>query len=133
MANIIKRAIRIFNGKEWDKYHPETSADQVVYTKPDGTASNVQAELAAQNSAMIRSEEISYRNVLADVNQPVLLKDFSIDSKWKTRKIIGIVSVNIRGYNTSLFIPSIYRQYSKTFFVSSIKQSYDITINVLYK
>lgn len=52
MANIIKRAIRIFNGKEWDKYHPETSADQVVYTKPDGTASNVQTELAAQNSAL---------------------------------------------------------------------------------
>lgn len=52
MANIIKRAIRIFNGKEWDKYHPETSADQVIYTKPDGTASNVQTELAEQNSAM---------------------------------------------------------------------------------
>ena len=82
---------------------------------------------------MIRSEEISYQNVLADVNQPVLLKDFSIDSKWETRKIIGIVSVNIRGYNTSLFIPSVYRQYSKAFFVSSIKQSYDIIINVLYK
>ena len=52
MANIIKRAIRIFNGKEWNKYHPETSADQVVYTKPDGTASNVQKEIAAQNSAL---------------------------------------------------------------------------------
>lgn len=52
MANIIKRAIRIFNGREWDKYYPETSADQVVYTKPDGTASNVQTELAEQNSAM---------------------------------------------------------------------------------
>lgn len=53
MANIIKRAIRIFNGKEWDKYHPETSADQVVYTKPDGTASNVQKELTEQNSTFI--------------------------------------------------------------------------------
>ena len=52
MANIIKRAIRIFNGKEWDKYHPETSADQVVYTKPDGTASNVQKELTEQNSTL---------------------------------------------------------------------------------
>lgn len=86
-----------------------------------------------QNSAMIRSEEISYQDVLADVNQPVLLKDFSIDSKWKTRKIIGILPVNIRGYDTSLFIPSIYRQYSKAFFASNIKQSYDIIINVLYK
>ena len=82
---------------------------------------------------MIKSEEISYQDVLADVNQPVLLKDFSIDSKWKTRKIIGILPVNIRGYDTSLFIPSIYRQYSKAFFTSNIKQSYDMTINVLYK
>ena len=34
--------------------HPETSADQVVYTKPDGTASNVQKELTEQNSALKR-------------------------------------------------------------------------------
>lgn len=54
MANIIKRVIRIFNGKEWDKYYPETSADQVIYTKPDGTASNVQTELAEQNSAYLK-------------------------------------------------------------------------------
>lgn len=60
MANIIKRAIRIFNGKEWDKYYPETSADQVVYTKPDGTASNVQTELAEQNSAILKNAPGTY-------------------------------------------------------------------------
>lgn len=60
MANIIKRAIRIFNGKEWDKYHPETSADQVVYTKPDGTASNVQKELTEQNSALSKKSNTDH-------------------------------------------------------------------------
>lgn len=130
---VVKDIFRILKNGIWDEHHFRTSADQVVYTKPDGTASNVQKELAAQNSTMIKSEEISYQDVLADVNQPVLLKDFSIDSKWKTRKIIGILPVSIRGYDTSLFIPSIYRQYSKAFFTSNIKQSYDITINVLYK
>lgn len=130
---VVKDIFRILKNGIWDEHHFRTSADQVFYTKEDGTASNVQKELAAQNSTMIKSEEISYQDVLADVNQPVLLKDFSIDSKWKTRKIIGILPVNIRGYDTSLFIPSIYRQYSKAFFTSNIKQSYDITINVLYK
>ncbi len=50
--SIKKSIFKIFNGSSWDEYYHKTSADQVVYTKPDGTASNVQAELAAQNSAM---------------------------------------------------------------------------------
>ena len=49
--SIKKSIFKIFNGTSWDKYYHETSADQVVYTKPDGTASNVQTELAEQNSA----------------------------------------------------------------------------------
>lgn len=52
MSKIIKRIIRIFNGTDWDKYYPETSADQVIYTKPDGTVSTAQVELDAQNSAL---------------------------------------------------------------------------------
>jgi len=75
MANIIKRAIRIFNGKEWDKYHPETSADQVVYTKPDGTASNVQTELDAQNSAM-------KVGVLTEVSDPN--RDIGLVTQYRT-------------------------------------------------
>ncbi len=94
---VVKDIFRILKNGIWDEHHFRTSADQVFYTKEDGTASNVQKELAAQNSTMIKSEEISYQDVLADVNQPVLLKDFSIDSKWKTRKIIGILPVSIRG------------------------------------
>lgn len=50
--SIKKSIFKIFNGSSWDEYYHKTSADQVVYTKPDGTASNVQAELAAQNSAI---------------------------------------------------------------------------------
>lgn len=48
--SIKKSIFKIFNGTSWDEYYHKTSADQVVYTKPDGTASNVQAELAEQNS-----------------------------------------------------------------------------------
>lgn len=50
--SIKKSIFKIFNGTSWDEYYHKTSADQVVYTKPDGTASNVQAELAKQNSAL---------------------------------------------------------------------------------
>lgn len=50
--SIKKNIFKIFNGSSWDEYYHKTSADQVVYTKPDGTASNVQTELAAQNSAL---------------------------------------------------------------------------------
>ena len=50
--SIKKSIFKIFNGTSWDEYYHKTSADQVFYTKPDGTASNVQTELAAQNSAL---------------------------------------------------------------------------------
>ncbi|MBS6195494.1 MAG: hypothetical protein KH828_07940 [Clostridiales bacterium] len=50
--NIKKSIFKIFNGTSWDEYYHKTSADQVVYTKPDGTASTAQAELDAQNSAL---------------------------------------------------------------------------------
>lgn len=48
--SIKKSIFKIFNGTSWDEYYHKTSADQVVYTKPDGTASNVQTELAEQNA-----------------------------------------------------------------------------------
>lgn len=50
--SIKKSIFKIFNGTSWDEYYHKTSADQVVYTKPDGTASNVQTELAEQNSTL---------------------------------------------------------------------------------
>ena len=49
---VVKDIFRILKNGIWDEHHFRTSADQVVYTKPDGTASNVQAELAAQNSTL---------------------------------------------------------------------------------
>ncbi|MDO4444704.1 MAG: hypothetical protein Q4C97_04110 [Bacillota bacterium] len=60
MASIIKRAMKIFNGKDWDKYYPETSADQVVYTKADGTASNVQKQLDEQNSTLSKKSNTDH-------------------------------------------------------------------------
>lgn len=64
--SIKKSIFKIFNGSSWDEYYHKTSADQVVYTKPDGTASNVQAELAEQNSALktVRGEFLSINKKL---------------------------------------------------------------------
>lgn len=132
MANIIKRIMRIFNGTEWEKYYPETSSDQVVHTKADGTATTVQEELLAQNSALMKTTQFSYTDVSVSANTPLLLKNFSIDGAWNGRNIIGIIPVSIRGHNTSSFIPSLYRQYSSAYFVSTITQLYDIVINVIY-
>lgn len=49
---VVKDIFRILKNGVWDEHHFRTSADQVIFTKEDGTASNVQKELAAQNSAM---------------------------------------------------------------------------------
>lgn len=68
--SIKKSIFKIFNGSSWDEYYHKTSADQVVYTKPDGTASNVQAELAAQNSALDKIPQIQHgvNNVIMKAN-----------------------------------------------------------------
>lgn len=59
---VVKDIFRILKNGIWDEHHFRTSADQVVYTKPDGTASNVQKELAAQNStSMVENTEINYQ------------------------------------------------------------------------
>lgn len=50
--SIIKTILKVFNGSVWNEYYPKTSSDQVVHTKSDGTATTVQDELLAQNSAM---------------------------------------------------------------------------------
>lgn len=49
---VVKDIFRILKNGIWDEHHFRTSADQVFYTKEDGTASNVQKELAAQNSTL---------------------------------------------------------------------------------
>lgn len=115
MANIIKRAIRIFNGKEWDKYHPETSADQVVYTKPDGTASNVQAELAAQNSALKRerfsilptssevSTKVKFSSKFNKVPTVIVTPTFQ---GWRLSKPIQVSDVTTDGFTATAWIES---------------------------
>lgn len=54
MASIIKRIMRHFNGTDWDKYYPETSADQVKFTKTDGTETDVQKELSGVKSTLAK-------------------------------------------------------------------------------
>lgn len=65
--SIKKSIFKIFNGTSWDEYYHKTSADQVVYTKPDGTASNVQTELAEQNSTMTVTTG-SFRNLSSKIS-----------------------------------------------------------------
>lgn len=81
----------------------------------------------------MKTTQFSYTDVSVNANTPMLLKNFSIDGIWSGRNIIGIIPVSIRGHDTSSFIPSLYRQYSSAYFVSTVTQSYDIVINVLYK
>lgn len=113
MANIIKRAIRIFNGREWDKYYPETSADQVVYTKPDGTASNVQTELAEQNSAMKResfsilpttsevSTKVKFSSKFNRVPTVVVTPTFQ---GWRLSKPIQVSDITTDGFTATAWI-----------------------------
>lgn len=56
---IIKDIFKVFNGSTWDEHYFKTTSDQVVHTKSDGTATTVQAELLAQNSAMKWSDWIT--------------------------------------------------------------------------
>lgn len=50
--SIKKSIFKIFNGTSWDEYYHKTSADQVVYTKPDGTDTTVEEQLLTLNSTM---------------------------------------------------------------------------------
>lgn len=104
------------------------SADHVVMS--DGTT--LQTKMDSLNSALIKIQQFNWTEVNVTAKNPVLLKNFSIDSMWSNRKIIGVVSISFRGYNTEKFIPSIYRQYSLLYFSSTESQSYDIVVNVLY-
>lgn len=130
--SILRKAFKIFNGSSWDEYHLKTDSKQVIHTKADGTDTTVEEQLLELNSTCIKTKQLSWTDVNATAGNPVLLKNFSIDSEWPGRTIVGIVPVSIRGYNTSSFVPSIYRQYSQSYFVTTVSQSYDIVVNVLY-
>lgn len=52
--SIKKSIFKIFNGTSWDEYYHKTSADQVVYTKPDGTDTTVEEQLLTLNSTSIK-------------------------------------------------------------------------------
>ena len=108
--SIKKSIFKIFNGTSWDEYYHKTSADQVVYTKPDGTASNVQAELAEQNSAfrVVQFQTGQYTDTEYEIPFPdgwefwnTMLLNFSIDLEGSLRDAIHIGAVDVwssRGY-----------------------------------
>lgn len=52
--SIKKSIFKIFNGTSWDEYYHKTSADQVVYTKPDGTDTTVEEQLLTLNSTYVK-------------------------------------------------------------------------------
>lgn len=110
MANIIKRAIRIFNGKEWDRYHPETSADQVVYTKPDGTASNVQTELAAQNSALNKITAVYSGDYYfaGDITFKKMNGMVCVNADITSKTSIDVGETNTIGYVPDGFYPTLH-------------------------
>lgn len=109
-----------------------TSGTSTTYPLSAAAGADLQNQINKLNSTLIISTQLNWTDVNATANTPILLKNFSIDSSWNNKTIIGIIPVSIRGYNTSSFIPSIYRQYNQGYFVSSVSQSYDIVVNVLY-
>lgn len=111
--SIKKSIFKIFNGTSWDEYYHKTSADQVVYTKPDGTASNVQTELAAQNSALKRerfsisptSSEVSvkvrFSSKFNKVPTVVVTPTFQ---GWRLSKPIQVSDITTDGFTATAWI-----------------------------
>ena len=111
--SIKKSIFKIFNGSSWDEYYHNTSADQVVYTKPDGTASNVQAELAAQNSAMKR-ESFSISSAASEVSTNVKFSSkfnrvptvvvTPTFQGWRLSKPIQVSNITTDGFTATAWI-----------------------------
>ena len=110
---VVKDIFRILKNGIWDEHHFRTSADQVVYTKPDGTASNVQAELAAQNSTLKRerfsisptSSEVSvkvrFSSKFNKVPTVVVTPTFQ---GWRLSKPIQVSDITTDGFTATAWI-----------------------------
>lgn len=96
--SIKKSIFKIFNGTSWDEYYHKTSADQVVYTKPDGTASNVQTELAEQNSTLLSKNDLTnggYQMHFYTINTNYSDRVEALKYSLKNRPDMFAVGVNI--------------------------------------
>lgn len=112
MAGIIKRIIRHFNGTDWDKYYPETSADQVKFTKTDGTETDVQKELSEVNSTLakdilIRMDTVNAIGRIQLHNGLTLVYGMSLTSTFTNDSETGgyskIVDLSTYGVKAPLF------------------------------
>lgn len=96
--SIKKSIFKIFNGTSWDEYYHKTSADQVVYTKPDGTASNVQTELAEQNSTLLSKNDLTnggYQMHFYTINTNYSDRVEALKDSLQNRPSMFAVGVNI--------------------------------------
>lgn len=96
--SIKKSIFKIFNGTSWDEYYHKTSADQVVYTKPDGTASNVQTELAEQNSTLLSKNNLTnggYQMHFYTINTSYSDRVEALKDSLQNRPSMFAVGVNI--------------------------------------
>lgn len=86
---VVKDIFRILKNGIWDEHHFRTSADQVFYTKEDGTASNVQKELAAQNSTLPEISRQGYWEICKFPSGLMIQTYYATDVQIQTNGISG--------------------------------------------
>ena len=105
--SVIKNFImKIFNGSDWDIYHPETTADMVKYTPSgSGEESDVKVQLDFLNSNLAGLISVEQRGVtltadwchIADKSGYYLLAAFNIRSDTN-HLVTGIQRPGTGGY-----------------------------------
>ena len=105
--SVIKNFImKIFNGTDWDIYHPETSADMVKYTPSgSGEESDVKVQIDSLNSNLAGLISVEQRGVtlmadwchIADKSGYYLLAAFNIRSDTN-HPVTGIQRPGTGGY-----------------------------------
>lgn len=105
--SVIKNFImKIFNGTDWDIYHPETSADMVKYTPSgSGEESDVKVQIDSLNSNLAGLISVEQRGVtltadwchIADKSGYYLLAAFNIRSDTN-HPVTGIQRSGTGGY-----------------------------------
>ena len=105
--SVIKNFImKIFNGTDWDIYHPETSADMVKYTPSgSGEESDVKVQIDSLNSNLAGLISVEQRGVtlmadwchIADKSGYYLLAAFNIRGDTN-HPVTGIQRSGTGGY-----------------------------------
>lgn len=113
--SIIKDVFKVLNGSTWDEHYLKTSSDQVVHTKSDGTATTVQDELLAQNSALAgkaSSSEMNTKLNALDTKIVTQLHNLTTTSNWATISKSGhtLLDAYIVRDDSSYFIKGISRR-----------------------